>query len=69
MDGSRIDGADVLFLESLLIFCGLFALSILSTFFVPGHIKVNTTFKGYTDQLVVLRTKLETFFSSHAAAR
>lgn len=58
-----IDRTDILFLETLLIFACLCAMSIISFLFLHGHFKVNTTFRGYTVQIEVLRTKVETFMS------
>jgi hypothetical protein len=46
---------------TVLILMGLCVLSFLSTFLIPGHFKVNTSFKGYTVQIVILRSKMETF--------
>ncbi|MHC1679905.1 MAG: hypothetical protein AB9860_01465 [Methanomassiliicoccales archaeon] len=63
MDTIMIDRTDILFLETLLIFVGLCAMSIVSFLFLHGHFKVNTTFRGYTVQIEVLRAKIETFMS------
>jgi len=63
MGALLIDRTDILFLETLLIFSGLCAMSIISFLFLHGHFKVNTTFRGYTVQMVVLRAKVETFMS------
>ncbi|NLX48115.1 MAG: hypothetical protein GXY70_08125 [Euryarchaeota archaeon] len=51
--------ADILFLETFLIFAALCAMSIISMFFLQGHFKVNTTFRGYTVQAVVLLSRIE----------
>ncbi|GEM_PF-4322011 len=63
MDTLLIDRTDILFLETLLIFAGLCAMSIFSFLFLHGHFKMNTTFRGYTVQIVVLRAKVEAFMS------
>jgi hypothetical protein len=63
MDTLIIDRTDIMFLETLLIFSVLCAMSIISFLFLHGHFKVNTTFRGYTVQIVVLRAKIETFMS------
>jgi len=63
MDTLLFDRTDILFLETLLIFAGLCAMSIISLLFLHGHFKVNTTFRGYTVQIVVLRAKIESFMS------
>ena len=63
MGALLIDRTDILFIETLLIFSGLCAMSIISFLFLHGHFKVNTSFRGYTVQMVVLRTKVETFMS------
>ncbi|MBN1110234.1 MAG: hypothetical protein JXA45_05685 [Methanomassiliicoccales archaeon] len=48
-------------METVLILAGLCVLSFLSTFLIPGHFKVNTSVKGYTVQVVILRSKAEAF--------
>jgi hypothetical protein len=63
MDTLIIDRTDIMFLETLLIFSVLCAMSIISFLFLHGHFKVNTTFRGYTVQIVVVRAKIETFMS------
>ena len=64
-----IDRTDILFLETLLILAGLCAMSIISFIFLHGHFKVNTSFRGYTVQIEVLRTKIETFMSKSKLRR
>lgn len=63
MDSLLIDRTDILFLETLLIFVAFCSMSIVSFLFIHGHFKVNTSFRGYTAQVVVLRTKIETIMS------
>ncbi len=58
-----LDKVDVMFLETLLIFSALCAMSAISFILLPGHFKVNTTFRGYTVQFVVLRAKIEGLMS------
>lgn len=58
-----------MFLETLLIFAGLCAMSIISFLYLHGHFKVNTTFRGYAVQIVVLRAKVEMFMSKSKLRR
>lgn len=63
------DRTDIMFLETLLIFAGLCAMSIISFLFLHGHFKVNTSFRGYTVQIEVLKAKIEMFMSKSELRR
>jgi len=58
-----------MFLEIALILLGQSILSIVSMFFIPGHFKTNTTFKGYTVQIEIFRSKIEALICKNKLLR
>jgi len=69
MDESWVNSANIMFLEIALIILGQSMLSILSMFFISGHFKTNTTFKGYTVQIEIFRSKMETLICKNKLLR
>jgi len=69
MDESWVNSANIMFLETALILLGQSMLSILSMFFISGHFKTNTSFKGYTVQIEIFRSKVETLICRNKLLR